>query len=69
MIEAGLGKEDRLMSGSYIQLREQEALERKQELYDSSQPSEFFVPDVDPDSEESKPTDEDTDDPFGIGGQ
>lgn len=43
VIRAGEGKEDRLMSGSYVQLREEDARRRQAER--QSQPSgEFFVP-------------------------
>jgi len=48
IIEAGEGKEDRLMSGSYVELREQEArqreAERRRTIGDTG--SEYFVPET-----------------------
>ncbi len=59
IIEAGEGKEDRLMTGSYIELREQETRQREAErqraLGDTG--SDFFVPETDGGSS----------DPFGTG--
>ncbi len=68
IIEAGPGKEDRLMSGSYIQLREEEAARRKQEQRELKGDSEFFVPDLNPSPAEPAPKEEPSDDPFGVGG-
>jgi len=45
IIAAGRGKEDRLMSGSYIALRQQEATAREAQRKPGSD-SEFFVPDL-----------------------
>lgn len=66
IIEAGPGNEDRLMSGSYIALREQEAREREAERQRDTTGSEFFVPEVETPST-SEPTSETDDDPFGLG--
>ncbi|MDA1049605.1 MAG: 4Fe-4S binding protein [Planctomycetota bacterium] len=49
VIEAGLGKEDRLMTGSYIQLREDEMLRRKTTTHPPA--TDFFVPESTPDSD------------------
>lgn len=48
IIEAGEGKEDRLMTGSYIELREQEARQREAERQRAvgDTGSEFFVPET-----------------------
>lgn len=56
VIEAGDGKEDRMMTGSYIALREQESLERRK---NDSNPS-----DVTPD--DTSPTEADPNNPFGL---
>jgi ferredoxin len=65
IIEAGDGKEDRIMSGSYIALREQEAKQLGSELNSKPTSSEFFVPD-----EANPKSDTDGDpgssDPFGL---
>ena len=45
VVEAGNGNEDRLMSGSYIELREQEAKRRQTDLEPAAIDREFFVPD------------------------
>lgn len=49
VIEAGAGKEDRLLSGSYRQLRAEEAEHRRQQR-DQSGGAEFFVPETTPDA-------------------
>ena len=69
VIEAGLGKEDRLMTGSYIQLREEEKLRR--EATTTSPRNEFFVPTLDTPATDSivpePPAESANDDPFGLG--
>jgi ferredoxin len=45
IIEAGAGKEDRLMSGSYIALREREAQERQRGLQPKSDAASDYLPD------------------------
>ena len=72
VIEAGPGKEDRMMTGSYRGLREEEAMQRAEQQRSTSGPQdvEFFVPDNEPVPDNS-PTVEppsDDDDPFGIEG-
>ncbi|MBC8355850.1 MAG: 4Fe-4S binding protein [Planctomycetes bacterium] len=63
MIEAGLGKEDRMMTGSYIQLRESES-----QLQKATPPqNEFFVPSHDASSSEPVEVEPSDDDPFGLG--
>ena len=68
VIEAGEGKEDRLMSGSYVQLRDVERLQRSSNTPNST--SEFFVPSIGAPSVEpivpELPTDGTNDDPFGL---
>jgi len=60
IVEAGSGKEDRIMNGSYIELRQQEAAERKR--------SQQFSPPTNPKPSSNPPTVEPAvDDPFGIG--
>ena len=63
VIEAGPGKEDRMMSGSYVGLREQEAANRGNDQRESSIP--FSVPESK--TIESKSEEIDDDDPFGLG--
>ena len=67
VIEAGPGKEDRLTSGSYVQLREREAAVRQQESGPEPGATEFFVPDDDSPQPESTPDIEESDNPFGVG--
>jgi len=67
VIEAGPGKEDRLMSGSYRQLREQEAARREQDQGEERGGSDFFVPGLDPPVVEPPPSEESADDLFGVG--
>lgn len=55
IIEAGPGKEDRLMSGSYLELRRAEAEKRKP----TDSGGEYFVPEVQPEPDAN-------DDPFGV---
>jgi MauM/NapG family ferredoxin protein len=56
VVEAGEGKEDRLMAGSYIQLREEEARRRAAQRQKQIQPADdYFVPGSQP-----------ADDPFGV---
>lgn len=59
IIEAGIGKEDRLMSGSYIELREQERTQRTTQ----SPGVDYFVPDVAPAELPEASIDND---PFGL---
>jgi ferredoxin len=59
VIEVGEGKEDRLMTGSYIELREQESRRESNNGGDG----EFFLP-SDPPMEPKETTD--PDDPFGV---
>ncbi|WP_182868588.1 4Fe-4S binding protein [Rhodopirellula sp. JC639] len=63
IIEAGQGNEDRMMSGSYIALREQEARRRTR-----SEPGvEYFVPEVDSDPAAlSAPVPLEDESPFGV---
>ena len=65
IVKAGPGTEDRMMSGSYVELRNQEAAEREAEQRESTNP--FFLPD-----DVKKTTEDDSeaiidDDPFGLG--
>lgn len=64
IIEAGEGKEDRLMSGSYRELRAAEARERRASQPATSPGDDYFVP-----GGETTPTENatDDDDPFGLG--
>lgn len=69
IVEAGEGKEDRLMSGSYIALRQQDVQTREADAPSNGGGSEFFIPDapipaVDPGSN-LKDAD-DSPDPFGL---
>lgn len=68
VIHAGPGREDRLMSGSYIELRRQEQLMRENELRERSSSLEFFVPEPISTEADSKPSDDGEDDPFGLEG-
>ena len=67
MIEAGLGKEDRLMAGSYIQLR---AGEKQQREAATATRNDFFVPTLDNPATESTvpepPAEPTTDDSFDL---
>jgi ferredoxin len=45
IVEAGAGKEDRLLGGSYIALREQEAVERQRELDEKTKAGGGYLPD------------------------
>jgi ferredoxin len=69
IIEAGEGKEDRLMQGSYIALREEE---ERQRLQLESREGGYFIPDLSPTTPESDPlpplmpSDNKIDDPFGL---
>ena len=71
IIEAGPGKEDRISTGSYRQLRAEEAAQRKREQERQPASGEFFVPEVETsDGRDESPADapsELDDDPFGIG--
>lgn len=60
IVEAGPGKEDRLMEGSYVELREQE---RRARMADQARQagSEYFVPESPPAATEPQA------DPFGLG--
>ncbi|MCA9138196.1 MAG: 4Fe-4S binding protein [Planctomycetales bacterium] len=60
IVEAGEGKEDRLMSGSYIELRLQESKQRATQ----SIGADYFVPDIAPVDTSDTPVDDD--DPFGL---
>ena len=64
IIEAGEGKEDRMMSGSYLEKRRQEKQQRQSEATQDT--PEFFLPDEsEPSSSEAEPAGDD-DNPFGI---
>jgi len=64
IIEAGDGKEDRLLDGSYVALREQEALERAAaQRAAGGNSGGYFVPDAAP-SEAAEPSVDDTTNPF-----
>lgn len=64
IVEAGEGKEDRMMKGSYIDLRQHESHQRANREQKASAESQYFIPS---ESSDSKPTtDAETDDPFGI---
>lgn len=69
VIEAGIGKEDRLMTGSYIQLREAEQTQRRATAPTTD--NEFFVPTHDTPATDSSspgpPTGPANEDPFGLG--
>jgi ferredoxin len=60
IIEAGEGKEDRMMNGSYLQLRGREMEQRRTRA--SEPPTAFFVPD---DTAPAEPTDPSADEPAG----
>lgn len=45
VIKAGVGKEDRLLSGSYMELREQEQRQRQQELEEADEGADSYLPD------------------------
>lgn len=61
IIEAGSGKEDRLMEGSYIELREQEAARKRKMPEPATRPIEI----AEPDSPPSEPPADDAN-PFGL---
>ncbi|MGV3486346.1 MAG: hypothetical protein ACO1RT_18145, partial [Planctomycetaceae bacterium] len=63
IVEAGEGKEDRLMSGSYRELRSEEARLRAASHPPRAAEAEYFVPDDSTPSEAVAPT---SDDPFGV---
>jgi ferredoxin len=67
IIEAGPGQEDRLMSGSYIELRAQEAGRRESDGLDPSGDSEFFIPEIESPDEPAQPQGDTSADPFGFG--
>jgi ferredoxin len=67
IIEAGAGKEDRLMHGSYRELREAEARERAAKQREHSGSQEYYVPDTPPPTVVEPDDSEPVDDPFGIG--
>jgi NAD-dependent dihydropyrimidine dehydrogenase PreA subunit len=65
VIEAGPGKEDRLMSGSYIELRAAESRERARRLREQTGGErEFFLPESQQDAPPGSPPE--SDDPFGL---
>jgi NAD-dependent dihydropyrimidine dehydrogenase PreA subunit len=64
IVEAGEGKEDRIMKGSYIALRQQETHQRVMREQKNPAESQYFIPS---DSSKPKPViDSAADDPFGI---
>ncbi len=74
IVEAGPGKEDRLLEGSYIELRKREAEAAKKKREFDTPPTDFFVPDqpvdddpfsLDPPADPEKP-DKPVDNPFGL---
>lgn len=65
IVEAGEGKEDRMMHGSYIELREEEARQRAARNPEQKVEAEYFVPDASPEPAASAP-DATGDDPFGL---
>jgi ferredoxin len=69
VIEAGEGKEDRLMSGSYIELREQERAGRASSHRAGARESEFFIPELDSAPPATAPGGEAAYDPFGTGAE
>ncbi len=62
IVEAGKGREDRLMTGSYIELREREKEDRKPKT--GSTPSGFFVPGQE--AVGGKSRDDHDENPFGL---
>ncbi len=64
IIEAGEGKEDRLMKGSYIELRQHEARQRAGREQKPAAEPQYFVPSASPDS--GPAAEAGADDPFGI---
>ncbi len=65
VIEVGPGKEDRLVSGSYVELRQQEAASRKQQHPQARSGSDFFVPSLESPSEKTSSDADAVSDPFG----
>lgn len=68
IIEAGPGKEDRLMNGSYIELRKQEQTSKRNEVQTSGADA-YFIPDENASAaavEEAQPEPNADDDPFGL---
>ncbi len=72
VVQAGPGREDRMMTGSYRRLREKEAKQRTEQrgTVFGSQETDFFVPGAEsvPGEEPTAGPPSDVDDPFGIGG-
>lgn len=64
IVEAGEGKEDRLMKGSYIALRQQEASQRANRQRKPPAGSQYFIPDTPPITRPAE--NEETEAPFGI---
>ncbi len=66
IVEAGSGKEDRLMHGSYLELRISEQVATSQDADDTS--DSFYVPEINsPDLPTESQRQFEDDDPFGIG--
>lgn len=64
IVEAGEGKEDRMMEGSYVELRREEARQRASQKQKQTAESEYFVPNSSSGREPSSgPA---SDDPFGV---
>ncbi len=69
VVEAGPGYEDRLSTGSYLELRRREAGRRVLSSPDASSGDAYFVPDLDPvapPEEAPPPNTMDDDNPFGL---
>jgi NAD-dependent dihydropyrimidine dehydrogenase PreA subunit len=64
VIEAGPGREDRLMSGSYVQLRREEEARRNVQRRSTTDRPEFFVPRADADARPRPPEEGGSDGPF-----
>lgn len=64
IVEAGEGKEDRMMHGSYIELRREEARQREARKRQRAVEAEYFVPSTSSDGPQT--TGAASDDPFGL---
>lgn len=68
VVEAGPGREDRLMSGSYRALRAAEQAQQAKEQATDADDLQFFVPELsEPPAIEAETEPEQDDDPFGLG--
>ena len=68
IVEPGEGKEDRLMQGSYVELRRQEAQQQSARHHDSDSADDYFVPrEAPPAGGSSPPASGSEESPFGPG--